>query len=502
MKSVGYNFLISNFGLRVCETRMHSYLWESSKKKESIIDSRQECHYPLKFWNSRGDDWTNHLEFAFKYEGINLEVLVALFKELSLEDVAKTVKSKPLGGFSRRLWFCYEFLTGMQLPIEDLKTGNYISLLNEELQFALPQSSSVREGRYRIVNNLLGDRRFCPTVYRTEKLSWNFDDAVKSEAAAILDSYSAEIIYRAVQYLFIKETRSSFAIEHETADNRRTGKFMDILRGMNVAGEFTFETVVSWQNEIVDDRYAASTWRKDQVYVGETLSPSREFIHYIAPKPEDVPGIMDGWFKCADKLLGSDDNVLMTTALLSFAFVFIHPFDDGNGRIHRLLMHYFLARKGFVPKGLIFPVSAFLLKNPNRYDAILETFSRRVMQVVEYDVNEIGEVSVSNDTIEHYRFIDFTVIVEKFIDVMRETMEKEWKAELAYLQGYDAARNAMRLIVDMPEKKANQFIRFLMQNAGKLSKGKRHFFPELSDSEISALESAVKQGMDRSEAVQ
>jgi hypothetical protein len=46
---------------------------------------------------------------------------------------------------------------------------------------------------------------------------------------------------------------------------------------------------------------------------------------------------------------------------LSFVFVFVHPFEDGNGRIHRHLIHHMLAMRGFSPIGVVFPVSAAIL---------------------------------------------------------------------------------------------------------------------------------------------
>jgi Fic family protein len=53
---------------------------------------------------------------------------------------------------------------------------------------------------------------------------------------------------------------------------------------------------------------------------------------------------------------------IVSAAGLAFGFVFIHPLEDGNGRIHRWLLHHVLARRGFNPAGANFPGSAIFLK--------------------------------------------------------------------------------------------------------------------------------------------
>ena len=53
---------------------------------------------------------------------------------------------------------------------------------------------------------------------------------------------------------------------------------------------------------------------------------------------------------------------VVAAAMIAFGFVFIHPFVDGNGRIHRYLIHHVLAERGFAPKGIVFPVSAVILE--------------------------------------------------------------------------------------------------------------------------------------------
>lgn len=131
------------------------------------------------------------------------------------------------------------------------------------------------------------------------------------------------------------------------------------------------------------------------------------------------------------------------------------------------------------------------VKQSVEYDRMLESFSTRLMNRLEYVMDPDGEVKVLGDSVDFYRYVDYTPIVEEFQQVIKATIETEWKAELDYLVRYDRMRADMRAIVDMPEKKANQFILFVRQNNGKLSAAKRSFSPELTDDEIVQLEGVV-----------
>lgn len=103
---------------------------------------------------------------------------------------------------------------------------------------------------------------------------------------------------------------------------------------------------------------------------------------------------------------------------------------------------------------------------------------------------------VKGESADFYRFIDFTPIVEEYQKVIEETINTEWKTEIDYLVCYDRVRAEMRTVVDMPDKKVNQFILFANQNGGVLSSSKRQkFFPELTDEEVSKLEAIVSEGM-------
>ena len=79
---------------------------------------------------------------------------------------------------------------------------------------------------------------------------------------------------------------------------------------------------------------------------------------------------------------------VIQAAAIAYGFVFLHPFEDGNGRIHRFLIHNILARRGFTPESVMFPISAVMLKNPSDYDASLDAFSRQFMPLVEYTLEQ------------------------------------------------------------------------------------------------------------------
>jgi Fic/DOC family len=180
-------------------------------------------------------------------------------------------------------------------------------------------------------------------------------------------------------------------------------------------------------------------------------------------------------------------------AAVAYGFVFLHPFKDGNGRIHRFLIHNVLARRGFTPKGIMFPVSASMLKNLADYDASLETFSRPLMALVEYSLDEEGHMTVQNDTARWYRYVDMTPQVEALFRFIEQTIDTELVEELAFLANYGETKRAIQEIADMPDRQIDLFIRFCLQNNGRLSGRKRASqFDFLSEDEIARMEQAIQ----------
>lgn len=73
-----------------------------------------------------------------------------------------------------------------------------------------------------------------------------------------------------------------------------------------------------------------------------------------------------------------------------------------------------------------------------------------------------------------------------------QTVEVELTQELSFLADYDKTKKAIQEIVDMPDRNIDLFIRFCLQNNGKLSAQKRrNHFDFLSDEETARMERAV-----------
>jgi hypothetical protein len=484
VKLAGYSKLIQQYNLAVIPHWRQSAIGTGpgSRISGQVRELLPAAYEPR-------EDLGSQLEFALKYDGINLLILSKLFAAVPQADLAAYVQSRPTGKYARRIWYLYELLTGLRLPLQDLTQGNYIDLLEPEEYYT---SSGRTVQRQRVRDNLLGDARFCPTVRRTANLA-QFEQAKLSERCQqIIQAYPLELLKRALSYLYTKETKSSFQIERINPSATRTERFVALLQSAKKEDFFDKQPLISLQNQIVDERFRDGDYRRSQNYVGESISWQNERVHFVSPKPGDLAQLMGGMVACHARL-GAQSHPVVHAAVIAYGFVFMHPFEDGNGRIHRFLIHNILSRREFTPAGVMFPVSAVMLKHMDAYDASLEAFSRALMPLVEFSLDDAGRMTVHNETADLYRYIDLTAQAEALFAFVRETIEVDLVQELRFLVNYDNTKRALQEIVDMPDRLIDLFIRFCLQNNGKLSARKRaEFFKMLSDDEVNRMENAVR----------
>jgi len=483
---VGYQALVEQFGLRVMPLPIASFVRSRGGRHTATEGGRTTQYFPSRY--APGPTVPEQLEFALRYEGVNLEVLRNVFDQVDAAELARWIRSAPTGKYARRAWFLDEWLCGRTLDVPDAGRVAFVDALGDDRYHA---ARPVPSPRHRVRDDLPGCPSFCPLVRRTDRLRAFAGKDLRGRVGALVDRYDPRLLQRAAQFLYLKETKSSFEIEREQPDRRRTLRFVELLRRAHELRELSTRVLVDLQKAILDPRYAKDGFRTDQNYVGQSTG-YQEIVHYVSPKPEDLGELMAGWIACHARLQASAIDPVVQAAVLGFGFVFLHPFDDGNGRLHRYLIHHVLARRGFTPPGLVLPVSAVMLAEPRAYDACLEGFSRPLLERLDYDLDGRGALRVRGESRSLYRYFDATPMAEYLYAVVERTIERDLVDELDFLARFDAAWKALREIVDMPDRRLELFLQLCLGNQGRLSDRKRGLFAELTDDEVARMEQVVK----------
>ncbi|MBN1436649.1 MAG: Fic family protein [Sedimentisphaerales bacterium] len=112
-------------------------------------------------------------------------------------------------------------------------------------------------------------------------------------------------------------------------------------------------------------------FRTIQNWIGKPGSTIEEAT-FIPPSPLQMSNYLDQWQKYAQ----SDDiDGLLQLAVVHAQFELIHPFEDGNGRIGRLLIPLFLYQKQMLSMPMFY-LSAYLETNREEYYAHLQGISQ------------------------------------------------------------------------------------------------------------------------------
>jgi len=432
-----------------------------------------------------------HLTFALKHEGLDLAVLKRLFAATGPDALADLVRAKPTGAYARRIWFLYEWLTGTRLDLPNADRGAYPLIVDPDQQYAISAQTSPR---HRVKNNLPGTPAFCPLVFRTETLEGFIAADLHARAQQAIAALPRGLLARTAAFLLLKDSKSSFAIEGENPPQDRIQRW---ARAIGQAGQqpIDHDELLRLQRIVIGDaRFVHLGLRAEGGFVGQHDRELRMPIpDHISARPDDLAHLIKG-LVIFDRETAQHLDPVVAASILAFGFVYIHPFDDGNGRLHRYLIHHVLAQRGFNPPGLAFPVSAAIRDRIDDYRAALEDYSRRLLPLVQWEPTEHGNVRVLNDTGDFYRYFDATPQTEFLYGSVQRTIELDLPQEAEFLKRYDTFRNDLNLIVDMPDRLSDLLFRFLNQNAGTLSRRRREReFAALADDEVARIEAIYQE---------
>jgi hypothetical protein len=430
------------------------------------------------------------LQFALRYEGINLEVLALLFASAGQEELEAWLAAKPESHFARRMGYLYEWLTGKELAAAAPPKAAYVPILDEKLQFGL--AGGARNAKFRVIDNLPGNPKVCPLVRKTALLQAMGQKDLKRRTQETLAKYDPDLLRRAAAFLYLKETHSSFEVEREKPSSDRAQRFADLLRQGESGTPLSEDRFVELQNAVVDARFHEHSYRRKQNWIGQDRG-YRKKVDFVPARPEDVPELMNGLVAFSETLRAKPESTdpVVAAASLAFGFVFIHPFMDGNGRLHRYLIHEVLSSSGFTPKGIVLPVSAVILANLDKYVHVLERMSRPLQARTTYNPDVPEAPATGNDAL-YFRFFDATEQASFLYWALERTVEHDLEEEIAFLLGFDGARARLSGLLDWPAHSLDLFIRLVHQNGGTLSKTKRQsFFNWLTDDEARRFEALV-----------
>ncbi len=434
-----------------------------------------------------------HLIFASRHEDLDLLVLKRIFLAVSEREMTKYVRSAPTGPTVRRIWFLYEFLTEKVLNVPDSGKVSNIDLLDTNRFFVGEGIVSVR---HRVRNNLLGTMRFCPVIRRTKILEEFISKRLAARAQALLNKVSPVLIARAASFLLLADTQASFAIEGERLPVKTRERWLKAVQQVGQHPLSKEELNRLHSILMADYRFTKPGFRDDFVFLGRRMN-NEPIPEFIGARDQDLDDLVEGLTDASALMSKSSLDAVLQAAAIAFGFVYIHPYEDGNGRMHRCLIHHTLAERKFSPRGLVFPVSSVMLKWIAEYTTVLQSHSGPLMNCIDWLPTVRGNVDVKNDTADLYRYFDCTEAAEFLYRCVEETIERDVPNELDYLKRHDLAMQQVLDVVEMPNRMAEDLIMFMRQNQWNLSnKRRRDEFAKLTDSEVRTLETIVKEAFD------
>ena len=434
------------------------------------------------------DTLEGQLVFALKWEGLDLGVLAALFKAVEPHEIAAIVRATPTGAFARRIWFLYEWLTGRELDVPDPGKVRVVTIVDPEQQVGLQKGTP--SPRHKVVDNLPGTRGFCPMIRWTPELRAAVAKGLDLRAREIIGRTRKDLVTRAAAFLLLSDSKSSFAIEGERPSSARAARWARVIGEAGVH-PVTIDELERLQRLVIGDtRFVKLGLREDGGFVGTHDRDSQEPIpDHISARPQDLRGLLGGIIEYDGRSVTGGVDPVAAAAAIAFGFVYIHPFVDGNGRLHRWLIHQVLATAGYNPPGIVFPISAAILRRIDEYRAVLESYSAAMLPLVEWRPTADGNVDVRNDTADYYRYFDATAHAEFLYSCVEQTVEQDLPEEVRFLEAFDKFSAAIKEIVEMPDRDIERLRGFLAHGGGHLSKRAReNEFRALTNEETTRVE--------------
>ncbi len=184
-----------------------------------------------------------------------------------------------------------------------------------------------------------------------------------------------------------------FVTEREIFEAKNLARVVEYTDKKAKEQELTLEVILSLHKMLIsnisDD--IAGRFRRDNEYV--------RVGSHIAPAPKEIIGRLEKMLEEYNS--ASHENIIKRIAKLHLTFEYVHPFNDGNGRIGRVINNYLLIREGFVPVNIKF------IDRKMYYEAFKEFDEKGVTKIME----EIVGKSLTNSYHKRLAYLEGAEII-------------------------------------------------------------------------------------------
>ncbi|MEZ5660906.1 MAG: Fic family protein [Burkholderiaceae bacterium] len=470
---IGYEFLLSRIPLRMPPPTKPARIRPVTRVEE-MAD-----HLAVPRQVAPADDASvlAHVLFALKHEPMQLAVLHEALKLVPADELVGALTAQRLGAYLRRAAYLWEIANGRALALPWESTGgNYIDFFPPGRYYTGPQWARCR--KYRINFNGIGPYEFCPVVMRDAALERRGNAVLQKLRAWAEDPRNIGIADRVMNWAYLSETRDSYAIEHETPAPDKERAFLQAMEQLRDQRPLSEEYLVGLQNLVITNAVKQEfAFRREQNWL-QRGGRGALAVRYVPPAPTSAAQLMGGLMRMANAQEG-DVPPLIKAALVSFGFVFVHPFMDGNGRLSRLLAHHSLSLQGALPavngSPAILPLSVAMKRNEADYLAALEAFSKHARAL--WDVTYVSDNEFLFDFRSSelaYAHWDGSTAAAFVTRCAEQALEHSVVEETAYLQAYDRAYDRIDREFDLPNRTINLLIQWIRQNDYRLPERRRN----------------------------
>jgi len=429
-----------------------------------------------------GESILSHALFALKNEEINLHLLSLALRKVGKDELEGAYAKTPNGAYIRMACYLWERVNNDQLAqASGPPSAPYLRFFDPDLYAT---GLSRRSSRWRVDFNGLGDVGFCPMVRMTGSIKSLLEEDLLAQARGFAETTESAMLDRALSWAYLIETEGSYAIEGETPAKGKAEAFARLLKHASDPRQLSEEHLCALQNETISNPLNREyEFRSEQNRLQRGRGATG--VTYVPPPPDLVGELMDGLIALANE---PHERVpaLVQAALVSFAFVYIHPFMDGNGRLSRFLVHHCLGQSGQLPKGFVLPISVAMKRHESEYLDALTSFSRPARELcqVMWVAGDDYTYDWKPDADLAFRYMDITECAAFTLWMARESLRHDLQRETQWLADFDHVFSAIDEQYDIRNDYLANLIVFAFDQGGKLSSKRRKQYAEKVRPEI------------------